>query len=173
MNYSNQTGNDRKEVIRLLSQYHRLKVQQLLRCFPAISESTMLSMLRRLERQGRICIGDNFVDYLPQTSPVEGMTEAFDVLLDFFPEVSYHAPGEFPVTLTFFAREDGYDIIWLPEGRELLTIHALSQQANSQNGNQRLVAISRKAQLNTASRLHQIAAFCLVTDGKIQYFKKQ
>lgn len=173
MNFPNQTDHDRKEVIRILSQYHRLKLRQLTRCFPSISEGTMLSILRRLERQGRIRIGDTFVDCLPETSPVDGMTEAFDVLLDFFPEVSYHAPGEFPVTLTFFAREEGYDIIWLPEGRELLTIHALSQQAFSESGNQRLIAISSEKQLEAAIRLHQITAFCLVTDGKVQYFKKQ
>lgn len=171
MYFPNQTDNDRKEVIRILSQYHRLKLLQLFRCFPFISEATMRSILRRLERQGRIHIGVTFVDCLPETSPMDGLTEVFDVLLDFFPEVSYHAPGEFPVTITFFARDEGYDIIWLPEGRELLTIHALSQQTPAKN--QRLVVLANVNQLQMATRQATATAFCLAAEGNVQYFKKQ
>lgn len=173
MKFLNQMDNDRKEVIRILSQYRRLKLRQLLRCFPSISESTMLSMLRRLGKQGRLMIRDSFAMGLPETEPAEGMEEAFDVLLDFFPEVSYHAPGEYPVTLTFFARENGYDIIWLPKGKELLTIHACSQHLNANSGNNRLVVLASAGQLEIASKLTDVAAFCLVIRGTVQYFKKQ
>lgn len=173
MNFPNQMDNDRKEVIRILSQYHRLKLRQLKQCFPSISDSTLHSMLRRLEQQGRLCVREDFAICLPETEAAEGMTEAFDVLLDFFPEVSYHAPGEYPVTLTFFAREEGYDIIWIPEGKELLTIHALSQQPVSADSSQRLIALANIRQLEAVSRFPQTAAFCLVADGTVRYFKKQ
>lgn len=173
MNFPNQTDNDRKEVIHILSLYHRLKLCQLIRCFPSISEDTMLSMLRRLGKQGRLCIRDSLVISLPENKPTEGMEEVFDVLLDFFPEVSYHTPGEYPVTLTFFAKEEVYDVMWLPRGKELITIHAQSQQLQSSNGNHLLVVLANAEQLEMASKMKAVTAFCLVTDGIVQYFKKR
>ena len=136
MLYPNQTGSVHKEIIRLLSLYHRLKFRQMLLLFPQLSET------------------------------------AFDVLLDFLPEVTYHAPGEFPVTLTFFAREECYEVIWLPEGKELLVSHALSLQLRPPDNYQRLIVLSSETQLELAGRLPDVTAYCLPRNGKIHYYKK-
>lgn len=173
MIYPNQTDNDRKEIIRVLSLYHRLELRQLIRLFPSIPEPSLLSLLKRLQKQGRILLQGTAVACLPESEPADGISEAFDVLLDFFPEVTYHSPGEFPVTLTFFAREEGYDIICFPEGKELMIAHALSLQSHSGDANLRLVVLADRGQMEKALSLPDITAFCLVEDGKVQYFKKQ
>lgn len=172
MNFPNQE-NDRLEAIRILSLYHCLEIRQLARYFPHIPESTLPALLKRLEKQGRLSIRDSTVVCLPETAPADGIKETFDVMLDFFPEVSYHAPGSYPVTLTFFAREEGYDVIWLPEGKEILTAQALSLLPQTEGENQRLLVLSNKKQLEDAAKFPRITAFCLVSpDGSIQYFKK-
>ena len=102
MLYPNQTGSVHKEIIRLLSLYHRLKFRQMLLLFPQLSETAFHSILKQLQKQGRISLQESSVVHLPETECADGMEAAFDVLLDFLPEVTYHAPGEFPVTLTFF-----------------------------------------------------------------------
>lgn len=173
MIYPNQADNDRKEIIRVLSLYHCLELRQLIGLFPSIPVPSLLSLLRRLQKQGRILLQDDAVKCLPEKEPVDCMSKAIDVLLDFFPEVTYHSPGEFPVTLTFFAREEGYEVISLPEGKELLVIHALSLQHRPVDGCQRLVVLADQRQLDKACRLPDIAAFCLVSDGQVQYLKKQ
>lgn len=173
MIYPNQTDSDRTEIIRVLSLYHRLELRQLIRLFPSIPESSLISLLKRLQKQGRVLLRDTAVSCLPEHEPADGMSEALDVLLDFFPEVTYHSPGEFPVTLTFFAREEGYDIICFPEGKELMIAHALSLQPHSEGANLRLVVLADIGQMEKACSLPDITAFCLVADGQVQYFKKQ
>ena len=162
MLYPNQTGSVHKEIIRLLSLYHRLKFRQMLLLFPQLSETAFHSILKQLQKQGRISLQESSVVHLPETECADGMEAAFDVLLDFLPEVTYHAPGEFPVTLTFFAREECYEVIWLPEGKELLVSHALSLQLRPPDNYQRLIA----------GRLPDVTAYCLPRNGKIHYYKK-
>ena len=152
MLYPNQTGSVHKEIIRLLSLYHRLKFRQMLLLFPQLSETAFHSILKQLQKQGRISLQESSVVHLPETECADGMEAAFDVLLDFLPEVTYHAPGEFPVTLTFFAREECYEVIWLPEGKELV--------------------LSSETQLELAGRLPDVTAYCLPRNGKIHYYKK-
>lgn len=173
MYYPNQTDSDRKEILRILSLYHQLELSQLIRLFPAIPEPVLLSLLKRMGKQGRLSLCGTSVQYLPETAPVEGMKEAFEVLLDFLPEVTYHSPGDYPVTLTFFAREESYDVIYLPPEKELLTAHALSLKPHSENSAQRLVVLSSKEQMEKISGLPDVTAFCLVSGQAVQYFKKQ
>ena len=172
MLYPNQTGSVHKEIIRLLSLYHRLKFRQMLLLFPQLSETAFHSILKQLQKQGRISLQESSGVHLPETECADGMEAAFDVLLDFLPEVTYHAPGEFPVTLTFFAREECYEVIWLPEGKELLVSHALSLQLRPPDIYQRLIVLSSETQLELAGRLPDVTAYCLPRNGKIHYYKK-
>ena len=91
MLYPNQTGSVHKEIIRLLSLYHRLKFRQMLLLFPQLSETAFHSILKQLQKQGRISLQESSVVHLPETECADGMEAAFDVLLDFLPEVTYHA----------------------------------------------------------------------------------
>ena len=134
--------------------------------------SAFHSILKQLQKQGRISLQESSVVHLPETECADGMEAAFDVLLDFLPEVTYHAPGEFPVTLTFFAREECYEVIWLPEGKELLVSHALSLQLRPPDNYQRLIVLSSETQLELAGRLPDVTAYCLPRNGKIHYYKK-
>lgn len=52
MLYPNQTGSVHKEIIRLLSLYHRLKFRQMLLLFPQLSETAFHSILKQLQKTG-------------------------------------------------------------------------------------------------------------------------
>lgn len=173
MNYPNQMETERKELLRILTLYRRLPLQQMFRFFPQIQEDILLSLLRQFQKQGRLSLKDSFVCCLPEVPPEDGMTAALEVMLDFFPEVTYHSPGDFPITLTFFAREEEFDVIWLPEGKELILSQALSLQPEPSSAGHTLIVLSNHRQLSFAPILPQTAAFCLAADGHIQYFKKQ
>ena len=73
---------------------------------------------------------------------------------------------------TFFAREECYEVIWLPEGKELLVSHALSLQLRPPDNYQRLIVLSSETQLELAGRLPDVTAYCLPRNGKIHYYKK-
>lgn len=173
MYYPNQADSDRKEMLRILSLYHRLEFSQLMRLFPEIAEPTLLALLKRMAKQGRLIISSSCVRYLPESEPVEGMAEALEVLLDFFPEVTYHSPGDYPITLTFFARNENYDVIYLPPGKEIITLHALTKLSHSNADTGRLIVLSSHEQLKKVSGLTDVTAFCMVKGQKVQYFKKQ
>ena len=147
-----------------------INIMEMLLLFPQLSETAFHSILKQLQKQGRISLQESSVVHLPETECADGMEAAFDVLLDFLPEVTYHAPGEFPVTLTFFAREECYEVIWLPEGKELLVSHALSLQLRPPDNYQRLIVLSSETQLELAGRLPDVTAYCLPRNGKIHYY---
>ena len=65
MLYPNQTGSVHKEIIRLLSLYHRLKFRQMLLLFPQLSETAFHSILKQLQKQGRISLQESSVVHLP------------------------------------------------------------------------------------------------------------
>ena len=96
--------------------------------FPQLSETAFHSILKQLQKQGRISLQESSVVHLPETECADGMEAAFDVLLDFLPEVTYHAPGEFPVTLTFFAREECYESSAAEQERHSFLIRACPLQ---------------------------------------------
>ena len=44
--------------------------------------------------------------------------------MDFIGQVEYHAPGDFPVKLIFFANGELYEIVYAASGQEALINHA-------------------------------------------------
>lgn len=169
-----QNGQDfhRKELVRLISLYRVLEFRQVARLFPDLSENALSTMLTKLKRQGRISMQGNFIYCCPCLDTDEEIIAAFDVLLDFFPEVVYHSPGEYPVKLTFFAKNEVFDVICVSEGKETLITHALSSMSNDSPESQKLVILSSLKQIGTMN-LSRISAYCLVSDGEVQYIKKQ
>jgi len=94
------------------------------------------------------------------------------VLLDFLPQVSYHTASNYPVILTFFAKDEIYEVISVPSGKELLINHAVSTLPTTERPH-RLVIVEAESQISKLD-FPCITAFCRVfPDGTIQYYKKQ
>lgn len=174
MNLKNkEQENDLTTIIRLLSMYHALSLRQLQKCFPTLSEEKLSMLLHRLEKSGRLAFSEEWDMVLcsKEHTPNPAVTAAFWVLLDFLPEVIYHTVSEFPVALTFYTESDAYDVIYVPEEKEILINHALS--VYPQDAPRRLVIVSQPKQMSVI-RFPGIAAFCTITkDGQVQYYKKQ
>lgn len=174
MNHINKDqGNHLSEINRLLSMYRVLSFGQLAKTFPELTDDKLRMLLRRLEKSGRLI-------YEPDTDLVLHSKEcaynpsvgiAYWVLLDFKSDIIYHTISDFPVSLTFYTNTDCYEVIHIPEEKEILINHALSNQDSEVP--KRLVVVDRTEQI---SHLHfpGITAFCTVSpDGKVQYYKKQ
>ena len=139
---SREQENHLAEITRLLSLYQALTLAQLEKLYPELSEEKLAALLRRLEKSGRL-----------------------------LPELTYHTVSDFPVTLTFYTQSDCYDVIHVPEEKEMLMNHALS--AWKEDSPRRLVIVEQIGQIPL---LHfpGIAAFCTVTpEGQVQYYQKQ
>lgn len=75
------------------------------------------------------------------------------------------------MSLTFYTNSNCYDVIHVPEEKEILINHALSDY--DEDAPKRLVVVDHTGQI---PNLHfpGIAAFCTVSaDGRVQYYKKQ
>lgn len=96
---------------------------------------------------------------------------AYWILLDFISDTIYHTVSDFPVSLTFYTNSDCYDVIHVPEEKEILINHALSDY--DEDAPKRLVVVDHTGQIPNL-RFPGIAAFCTVSaDGRVQYYKKQ
>ena len=93
------------------------------------------------------------------------------MLLDFREDITYHTASDFPVALTFCTQSDAYDVIHIPEEKEILMNHALSAW---QEDSPRRIALVDDAGQIPLLHFPGIAAFCTVTPGgKVQYYRKQ
>lgn len=161
------------EIVRLLSMYQSLTLSQLAGLFPDLPKDKLLALIHRLERNGRLtCLMDKAMLFFSKDcEPNPAAVASVWVLLDFLPDVIYHTVSEFPVSLTFYTRSDAYDVIYVPEEKELLINHALS--VCPKDAPRRLVIVDHPGQI---PQIHfpGIAAFCTVSgDGQVQYYRKQ
>lgn len=161
------------EIIRLLSMYHVLSLPQLGRLYPELTEPKLLLLLKKLEKAGRLVFGADggYVQYSKDCVPCPSTTAALWVLLDFREDITFHTVSDFPVTLTFYTLSDAYDVIHIPEEKEILMNHALS--AYKEDSPRRIAIVDHAGQIPLLT-FPGIAAFCTVApDGKVQYYRKQ
>ena len=162
-----------QEIIRLLSMYHALSLQQLEVLFPELAKQKLLFLIRKLEKTGRLTLVPerNLVLHTGDSVPNPSTLAAFWVLLDFREDITYHTASDFPVTLTFYTQSDAYDVIHIPEEKEMLMNHALS--AYKEDSPRRIAVVDDAGQIPLLD-FPGIAAFCTVMpDGKVQYYRKQ
>lgn len=160
-------------IVRLLSIYQALAIPQIAKLYPELSDEKLRMLIRRLEKEGRLVHipEQDLVLFHKNCTPNPAIISAFWVLLDFQPDVTYHSISEFPVSLTFYTDTDAYDVLYMPEEKEILINHALSSQRN--HASRRLVIVTNPNQIPRI-KLPGVSAFCIVTaDGQVQYYKKQ
>ena len=169
-------GKEATEIFRLITTYHCVHRNHLLRIYPN-QEKQIDNLLKYLLRQGRIFTSPDTADIFFDNSecssnPIAAidkeMMSALWVLADFSDKSEYHCAGEFPVKILFFADASVFDIIYVPEGRETLVNCALMQ---SDDESKRLVIIENVEQIDKLS-IPNTAAYCLVNlnSGETQYF---
>lgn len=91
-------GNEAAALLRIVTMYPGLNMQQLL-CFHPGKEEIIKTLLSHLQKQGRIFQTDTG-GYFPSgwaAKSDNSLIRAAWVLLDFIGQVEYHAPGDFPV----------------------------------------------------------------------------
>ena len=161
------------EITRLLSMYHALSLPQFGRLYPELTDRKLRLLLGRLEKAGRLAFVPDreLVLYSKECVPNPSTLAAFWVLLDFREDVTYHTASDFPVALTFYTQSDAYDVIHIPEEKEMLMNHALS--AYKEDSPHRIAVVDNAGQIPLLD-FPGITAFCTVTpDGKVQYYRKQ
>lgn len=162
------------QLLRFLSLYQCLTYGQAMQLLPEMKEEPLSGLLTRLAHQGRICYSreTGMVTMYPDTVINPDMLAAVWVLLDFLPQSSYHTAGTYPVLLTFFAKEEIYEILTVPPGKEVLINHAMSSLPVMEHPH-RLVIVHEELQISKIA-FPCITAFCRVQpDGTVQYFKTQ
>ena len=161
------------EILKLVSTYKVLSQKQLIKWFPELPEKKTLSLIQQLQRKGRLfsLLGNDYVSCIKDYSPDTSLIAAFWVLLDFQPHVIYHSASEFPVTLTFYTKTDGFNVIHVPAGKELLMNHAMRDYAEDDLTN--LVIVDNTTQIPLIT-FPGVGAYCTVSpDGQVQYYQKQ
>lgn len=164
-------GKDVAEVVRIITTYHHIRKDQLLRLFPE-KESKIENLLSILSKEGRI-------QYEPETelyhdgteeSPSLALRSALWVLADFIDKVDYHSAADFPSTLIFFAEDQLYEVLCVEPDKEALIEHALAM--TEKDAEKRIVIVETAEQIGRLS-IPDVTAFCTVDmeTGTVQYFK--
>lgn len=163
-------GNEAAALLRIVTMYPGLNMQQLL-CFHPGKEEIIKTLLSHLQKQGRIFQTDTG-GYFPSgwaAKSDNSLIRAVWVLLDFIGQVEYHAPGDFPVKLIFFANGELYEIVYAASGQEALINHALR---DDRSGGRRIILVDNPEDIRRID-CPGISGFCTVdAAGQVHYFKK-
>ena len=163
-------GNEAAALLRIVTMYPGLNMQQLL-CFHPGKEEIIKTLLSHLQKQGRIFQTDTG-GYFPSgwaAKSDNSLIRAAWVLLDFIGQVEYHAPGDFPVKLIFFANGELYEIVYATSGQEALINHALR---DDRSGGRRIILVDNPEDIRRID-CPGISGFCTVdAAGQVHYFKK-
>lgn len=174
MHHKTLSSSNAKELIRIVTTYQNLSVEQLLRYFPHMGEDTFSRLADRLSKEGRIYYDKAARRLLAARDIPENpeLSAAFWVLLDFIDQTSYHTVGELPAAITMFYENEVYDICYAAPGKEVL-MNQLFSAESADTRTKKLVIIEDIKQMKSFSSL-QITAFCKVdADGNTQYYKRQ
>ena len=165
-------GEEAADLLRNITMYKTLTEDQVYRFYPG-KEAVTKNLLTHLTRQGRIY--RNSEDKRISASAEcgaridHGLLAAVWVLIDFIDRVEYHAAGDFPVKISFFADGEIYEIIHVPYEHEALMNHALA--GDNETAARRLILVDRPEQIG-AIDIPNTAGFCSVdTDGTVRYYK--
>ena len=117
-----QEENILSRIISMLSMYHCLYLAQLCRLFPGVNKEQLTVLLRKLVRKGRLTLDSatGLVCYTGIKDADSATLSAVWLLLDFYPEITYHTICDYPVTLCFSVSDDCFDVIYVSMGKEQL-----------------------------------------------------
>ena len=159
-------------LLRDISMYKALREGQLLRLYPK-REGKMKGLLAYLVKQGRILQeGDTYFASPGCVKHVDkGLMAAVWVLADFANRVEFHAVGDFPAKIIFFADDEIYEIVHVEEGKEMMLSQMMGRQAEDPSHYLVLVdAPEQIAELN----LPNVCGYCTVSpDGEVQYYQQE
>ena len=166
-------GMEAADLLREISLYPGLTEEQLCRFHPG-KEEKVRTLLSHLQKQGRIEkeASDRFIPKGGFTSNIDwNMVKAVWVLLDFIDRVEYHSAHDFPVKIVFFAGDEEFEIIYVPNGQEGLISQTMRMRQEVIP--KRIVIVDTPSQIS-ALAFPGISAFCTVADdGRVSYFKKR
>lgn len=160
------------ELLRLITTYHALRYEQVLRLFERNRDS-LKSLITSLTKQGRIYY-DKESDLLcdskdSSVSPDYGTIAAFWVLLDFKKAMIFHTSGEFPVKLHFFSHDEAYEIIYIEQEKETVMNHIFERLPPKAI---RLVILESLKQSSLIT-IEGVLAYCIVdASGTVSYYHK-
>lgn len=161
-------------LLRIITTYHTLTYEQVLKTFPKKPESLKV-MIANLIRQGRIFYDSdsNLLCDKPEAAkePDWEMIAAYWVMLDFKKVLVYHTSGDFPVKVHFFSQDEVYEIIYVQPEQETLLNHVFAQ--SKEEDVNRLVIITSVEQAKKID-ISNVVAFCMVdSEGHVSYYGKR
>ena len=157
----------------LLSVYRCLTLTQIYRMFPELSKEQLFTLLKKLERKGRLNVNlkDQLAYYSGVTEKNAATIISFWILLDFGDSVTYHTICDYPVSICFTANDNCYDVIFIPEGKEQLMNQAMS--AYKDEDSKRIIIVEDTVQIPLLT-IPDTVCYCTVSDsGEVTYYQTQ
>lgn len=159
-------------ILRDLSMYRALIQAQLLGLYPG-RQDKVNHLLSYLVRQGRVRReGDTYFPAGQSTGAADpALTASVWILLDFIDQVEFHAAGDYPATLIFFAGGQVYEILYAAPGKEEWLNRLLDQTQEA--ASQYIVLVDDPAQIPLI-RVPNVRGFCTVSpQGTVQYYQTE
>ncbi len=162
------------ELLRVLSEYRTLQVAQIVKLFPGKNSESIKNLITLLAKQKRIYTDISYelisVDERGLCDFDLSLIKCFWVLLDFTSDMSYHCTADYPSKLIFFAKNEVYEVVYVPESQEASII---SYFALKDIDSKRIIVVEEEKQIEYLD-IPDTVCFCTVNNtGTINYFTKE
>lgn len=159
------------ELLRVISAYKTLDIEQIYALFPN-KKQKIEQILKLFIKQGRCSYDATYgLLYYGQECKVEKtVITCFWVLLDFIENIQYHLPADYPSVISFFAKEEIYEIAYVAEGQEIFIQYAFSVQGNKAMS-KRIIVVEQEEQIAKCN-IPDTVGFCMVSAaGEVSYYQ--
>lgn len=162
------------EIIRVVSLYKTLRIEQIAALFPHKQPDTIALVVEMLARNNRLFFDkeNGIVKVSKSEKPDDAMIRGFWVLLDFFANVTFHTASDYPVSISFFLKDELYEIYVVPFNTENLLNHAVWGTKTPEPA-KAIIVVDTQEQIPKI-RIPQTVGYCIVSDtGETTYFKTE
>ena len=164
-------GKEANSILRDITMYRAMTKEQIFRFYPG-KRRQVENLLSYMVKQGRIHFIDGLYCAAPECAEQldRGLLAAVWVLADFIDQVEFHSLSDYPTQIIFYADELIYEIVYVPQGKEVLMSNVLAGQKN--DSSKYFVLVDHPDQIEQI-HIKQDSVYCTVTpEGEVQYYQK-
>ena len=164
-------GNEATEILRCITLYHSIRLEQLKKLFPATKSEVIEKLVFHLQNNRRILHNKDTNIIYDNDKCITQFEYIYClwVVCDFIEKIDFHSSSDFPVHIVFFGGNELYEITYIPELKEAIYERAFNTFKQS---GKRIIVLENEDQISKL-KLPNVTAYCTVDDetGIVKYFK--
>lgn len=166
-------GKEAAEMLRIVTLYHNIRKEQLIRLFPNTKPEVIEKLIFHLQNNRRI-FHNKITDIIYDNEEYNTNFETINclwILCDFIDKIDFHSSSDFPINIIFFSKDELYEISYVAEDKQAI----FEQVFNHCDATGKRIILLENAEQAAKFNIPDVTAYCVVNEetGEVKYFKSK